>query len=448
MESALTGRGKVEVRDGELRGEVNAFGVRLTVGRSTRRSGELVVDTLEGRFDISTLIDPGIKAADAADARRIKALVSIQNVLPSAELFYGLVGGREEFEKLIGTAALASEDLVVMAERIKRDLESKARGEESQAEHSEGRARGAREAAAGVDVKAEADGTALQGELEESVRALAALQEQQKATDKATFVARQAKDQLEDAEASYEGMSLADAKRAEEIAKGNESTAAELVRELEEKLSRANAAHALRRNEYSAAVQQRKQAEQHEALVAQWRQQIAASIPAAPTKERLDAAAARVTTARQAVECGALVRKAQQHLSDAGKHADEATGHRKRAEQLRTAAHGIDEVLSEVIAKSGSPLRVEHGRLVLTTRRGSTYYHDLSAGERARIAIDIGIEAVGEQGVLTLSQEIFEGLDPQNREGLARHAVERGVVILTAEASDDEEVTAEVFGSN
>ena len=445
VETALTGRGKVEVRDGELRGEVDAFGVKLTVGRSTRRSGELVVESLDGRLSISDLIDPGIKSPDAADARRIKALVQLANVLPSAELFYSLVGGREQFEALVGAGALASDDLVTMAERIKRDLEAKARGEESQAEHAEGRARGSREAAAGVNVKAESDSAALQADLEAAIRDEAALKAQADASSKAAHTAKRAKDQLEDAEAGYEGPTIENAQHEEAFQKQAVEEAEQAVRAAEEALRVARANFEQSRNLYAAAITARKTAEQHEAMVRQWREQIAASIPVAPTAEQLATAAHRVTNARQAVEQGALVRKAQQHLADADKHASAATAHRKQAERLRTAAHGIDEVLSEVIAKSGTALRVEHGRLVLTTKRGSTYYHDLSDGERSIIALDIGVKAVGRHGVITLSQSIYESLDPANRKRLASYALEHGVVVLTAEASDDNEIRAEVF---
>ena len=141
-------------------------------------------------------------------ATRVGIDSSLANVLPSAELFYGLVGGREEFEKLIGTSAMAAEDLVLMAERIKRDLEAKARSEENQAEHAEGRARGAREAAAGVDVNAECDAAKLQAILEIAVRQESQLAAQREAATKASRAAQLAQDQLEDAEASYKGLTL------------------------------------------------------------------------------------------------------------------------------------------------------------------------------------------------------------------------------------------------
>ncbi len=60
VESALTGRGKLDVRDGALRGEVEAFGVTLKIGRSTRRTGELEVQSLDGRLSPAELVDPGL----------------------------------------------------------------------------------------------------------------------------------------------------------------------------------------------------------------------------------------------------------------------------------------------------------------------------------------------------------------------------------------------------
>lgn len=445
VESAITGRGKIEARDGTLRGEVEAFGVAIKVGRSTRRTGELEVTSLDGRLSVAELVEPGLKSPDAADAKRIKALVSLAGVKPAADLFYTLVGGREQFDKLVGASALASDDLVVMAERVKRDLESAARKEESQAEHAQGRAAGSREAAAGVDTKAEADPAKLQAELESAIQADTTLKTRAQAHAKAVKAARMAQDSLEDAEAKYSGVSLVDAQHAETTAKVRQEETTKAVRDAEEALTRAQNADGHARLEYSQTIQVRKTAEQHEAMVAEWRTQIAANVPQSPEPQELVAAAETVTKTRQAVETGAIVRKAREHLAEAEKHAGEAKKHAAVAETLREAAKGTDEVLSGVVAKTGCPLRVEAGRLVLNTGRGATYFGDLSQGERWKLALDIAIDAVGEKGVLTIPQDAWEALDPQNREAIAEHVAGRGVVILTAEASADEELTAEVF---
>jgi hypothetical protein len=140
-----------------------------------------------------------------------------------------------------------------------------------------------------------------------------------------------------------------------------------------------------------------------------------------------------------------LVRRAKQHLEDARKAAAEAVEHRQRAEQLRDAARGTDEVLSDVVASTGGSLRVESGRLVTDTWRGVTHFSDLSHGEQWKIALDIGIESVGQKGLLVIDQEAWEGLDPQNRQLIAEHVRDRGVLIITAESSDHDEIVPDVM---
>ena len=115
-----------------------------------------------------------------------------------------------------------------------------------------------------------------------------------------------------------------------------------------------------------------------------------------------------------------MIRDAKRKLSEAEESAAKAKQHRAEADRLRKAA-GTDEVLSGVVSKSGSPLRVEAGRLVLDTHRGATYFGDLSHGERWKMAIDIAIEAVGPNGVLTVPQECWEGLDEIARKAIAEH---------------------------
>lgn len=445
VDALVTGKGSLSVRDGALHGEVNGFGARITVGRSTRRSGELEVVSLDGRLDVSVLVDPLIKSPEAADARRIKALVQLAKILPAADLFYDLAGGQADFERVITPAALASDDLVAMAERIKRDFEAEARREESKAEHAEGHARGARESAAGVDANAECDSAKVQAELEDAIRHESDLTARRVAADKATRQAQAARDSLEDAEAAYKGKSVADCRTTEEAAGIKAEWAAAAVTAAQEALRKAQADQQAANTAYSHAIAELMQAEEHEKVVAQWREQLRASVPPKPSDEMLATAQQRVTVARQAVEQAGVVRRAKEQLEKADRHTKEAGEHRRQAAKLRNAAQGTDGVLSEVVARSGSPLRVSAGRLVLQTTRGETYFGDLSHGERWKIALDIAIEAIGERGVLTVPQECWEGLDIFARQAIAEHVAGRGVIVLTAEASADEEIVAEVF---
>lgn len=445
IESALTGRGGLTVKHGELNGTLDAFGVHLTVSKSTRRKGELTVTSLEGRLSLGDLIDPGMKDPAAQDARRIKALCALAGAKADVTLFHGLVGGQVNFDKLISVATAKSDDLVTMAERIKRDLEAKARDAEDAAEKAEGRMAGGIAATKGVDVTLESDSAKLQQSHETAVRDESRLKAQADGHAKAARAARLAQDQLDDAEASYSGPSLAVAGEQEANCKGLVEQAEKAVRDAEEHLRAAKALFETRRASYSTTITARKTAEQHESMVKQWRDQIAASIPEAPSAEALTAAASAVSTARLALEQGALIRQAIATLAEADKAKDEAKRQRQAAIMLREAGRGTDEVLSGVVSKLGTPLRVESGRLITTTERGKTFFDDLSAGQRAKLAVDIGIDAAGENAVIVFPQEKFEGLSPRNRRMVAERARERGALIITAVATDDEELTAEVF---
>lgn len=439
------GAGNPQVRDDEKTGEISAFGAKIVVGRSARRTGELEVISLEGRMDISMLIDPGLKDPAAQDCRRIKALCALAGAKADVTLFHGLVGGQDVFDRLVTATSAKSDDLVTMAERIKRDLESKARDAEDAAEKADGRVAGGLNAAAGIDVTRESDSAKLQQSHETAVREESRLKAQAEASAKAARAAKLAKDQLEDAEASYSGLSLADANEDESAAKATADGAEKAVRDAEELLRTAKASFESARTHYSAAIQARKTAEQHESMVRQWRDQIAASIPEAPSQSVLETAATAVSSARQALEQGALIRQAKATLAEAEKAKAEAKRQRAASVMLREAAKGTDEVLSGVVGKLGTSLRVEAGRLVTDTDRGATYFDDLSAGEKAKMAIDIGIDAAGKNAVIVFPQEKFEGLSPRNRKMVAEHARERGALIITAVATDDAELTAEVF---
>lgn len=445
IDATMTGRGKVEVRRGQTHGEIDAFGVAVKLGRRTTRTGEAVVQSLEGRFSIEDLIQPPIKDPVAADAKRIKTLIQITGAAASPELFYPLLGGRDQFDAVVSKTAVDTTDIVVMADRVKRDLESAARKEESQAEHAEGRARGSLEAASGCDLSVPMDQEALQRDLEDAIRDQSRLVMAAQAANEARRRRQEAIDRLEDAEADYSGPTsqdaLADAARSVTIL----AEAEDRLRDAEEALRVAkwDVESAKQEHQRSAAV--RKAAEQHEAMVEQCREAIEGNCPEPINPDQLEAAAKRVHECRYATERGVLARKALQHRSDAERHLQECGSHRKEASRLRTAAQGIDDVLSKLVASSWTPLRVEGGRLIMDTDKGPKTYAERSHGIRSRVALDIAIEAVGEGGVICLKQEFWEGIAPAKRIELANHVKGRGVLVITAQASDDDEIRPEVF---
>ena len=455
IQALATGKGKLEHNDRVTSGRVSGFGATITVSGSTRRSGEAEVGTIEGRLNISDLIDPGLKDQAAADDRRIKALLGITGQKPDPALFAELVDDRAELEALCRPESLESKDLIQMAARIKDDFERHARTAEGQAATAEGHAKAKREAAEGVKLEAESDGGLLAKALEEAIRAEQKLSSDAQHAEKGKRDADAARDALEDAQAEYSGLSVIDAAdqlhacekqvdealaavaAKEEFVRKAQEVLAEKRRELEKQQREAQAARAV----LSAA-------ENHARLIAGWKQTIEAPRIAPIHPKALADARCTVTAAREACDQGVRIRDAQAALRAADQFQTEANAHAKRAIRLREAAKGTDDVLSRLVDRCGTGLRVKQGRLILDTpKRGETYFSDLSAGERASQAIGIAVKALPEDrdGVLVCSQEIYEGLDPTNRRKLHAQLIEARAVMHTAEATDDVEMRAEVF---
>ncbi len=163
-----------------------------------------------------------------------------------------------------------------------------------------------------------------------------------------------------------------------------------------------------------------------------------------PSQDALDTAAAELEDAKDAQAQAAQQQVMAQQRDRADAFILTAQEYADEAKELREKAKQTDEVLSEIVSEIPScPLRVIDGRLVTDTKRGATFYSDLSAGERWRIALDIAIQAVGTGGLLVIPQEAWEGLDPANRTAIDAQAKAAQVVVLTAECSSDSSLKAE-----
>lgn len=454
VQSLATGKGKLEPRDGTLAGRVEGFGATIKVGRSTRRTGELEVVSLEGRLSIADLVDPGMVDPGAADNARIKALVQLTGTKANPALFYDLVeNGREEFDALVPENP--TDDLIVLASHVKRKIEAAARTEEHAAENADSLARAHREQFAEVDLTAPHDVTALQQRLQEATLAQDRLVNLAKTSRDAHDRAIDAETAIREAREQYSGPTIeaateavkhaqaaANARRDEMVAARDALAAAQKAFE------HAETAYVRADSEVSASLAVKQAAESHESTLAKWKEQASAALPNLIGQAELTDAQRAVDDARAAIEQGIKVAAA---IHAKAKHEDAretAKQHRKRAESLREAASGVDGVLSEVVTKAGVPLLIKDGRLICETKRGETFFADLSMGERWKIALDIAIECVGEHGLITLPQEAWEALDPINRGEIAKHVEGRGVVVLTAEASDNEELEAEVYAAS
>jgi hypothetical protein len=226
------------------------------------------------------------------------------------------------------------------------------------------------------------------------------------------------------------------------------------VRDLEQQLAFARAEEVALGRDAAETVKNISNVENHAVAMAAWESQVAAAEALKPIDPMtIGDAKQGVIDAREAIERGALARKAKEQLEAAKDFAEAAKQTEIKAAKLRDNATKTDAILAAELQRIGCPwypvdvpagsgtarrLKVKH------PRRGETLVSELSEGERARDAIDVALALSGKSdrpAVLILRQEQFEGLQPKVRAEIDQHAKDRGVVILTAAASDDEEVT-------
>lgn len=437
--------------DGVIRGSASAFGARITLGRRTSRSGELEVVSLEGRMSIADLVDPKLKSPEAADAKRIKALIQVASGENAAkpEKFYKLVGGKKRFAELVSADSLNTNDLVTMASRIKGDLEKQAREYESKAEKTFAKASQAAQGAAGINTDLPYDEEELASNWRKATIAESRIVAQSEAAETAITQATKASELLKQAEKGYTGLTPEDASAKLMLAEKEVEDSYAEVKRLRELVTEAQNVTATAEHKRDSAKRELKTAESHVNTVAEYLKIVNDEVPEPVNPKRIEQYKALTAAAQSAVQQGAVIRSALKSLDEAEKLKKEAILLESEGDKIRAAAQDTDSVLSAEVEKLHTPLRVKYGRLVLDTDRGETFFSELSPGERYHLVIhDIAVPTVGKGGIIVLPQDAWEALDPINRRLVAEAVENTGVCILTAEASDDEEIVVEDFEAN
>lgn len=445
IDSVLQGNGSLDKRDGSIEGKISAFGVTISVKKSTRRTGELEVESLSGRLSLDELIDPGLADPTAADAKRIKALVQLAGAQADPTIFYELVGGEAEFKRIVGDQSKES-DLLKLAGVVKRKIQEAAREVESAADKAAGSARAFRESASKVEETEAIDPAKLQADLESAIANESALKQAAKSGAELVKNAAEAREQSAKAEASYEGKSVEDATKDHdaEVIKVREAEAKvdELLKQLQ---AAESAVEEAKRAEFQSRIKV-DQAKNHFRSLESWRQLVAgAESLNVPDEATIAQATQKVAEARAAIETQALVRKAIDDRASAEQADMQYHSLASRATNLREAAAKVDDKLSEVVGKLDCPLRVRDSRLTIETDRGQELFSDLSTGERIMVAVPIAAAYLPRDGILTISQSFYGEIQPANRRLLHETLKKNGVTALTAEATDDPELCASVF---
>ena len=443
----------LQPRDGTTLGELWIGQAKLTVRRGQKRNtGELEVAHIEGRFDISKLVDPGIKEKAAADQARIKALIALSGATASPADFTDAVGGQEAFDAL--GVDCETTDPIVLAGRTSRALQKTALKCERKATAEFAAAKAKSDEAAKVDMARESDRDVLKSAYDGAHTLVAELGAKQSQYTEQRAAVATAYQSIEDMKApsvsideaakwlADQDFSLAATVKEIEKARANVARA-----ESELKLRTANVARA--ESELKLMTANVKQAQQvvklaitHEENVAHLKDIIASAQLEPVSDDTLAAAENARLEASSAIEVGVAVRQAKGLADEALEHQEWAEASQKHAETLRDQSRAVDEILSELIPAGN--LRIDAGRIVTTTDRGSELFSELSDGERAKLAIEVAVPQLPEDGLLIAPQWMWEGWTKSTQAAVDATLKEHGVVMLTAKARDGE-LAVEVF---
>lgn len=438
VQTAAIGTGKLPLRDRTKKGTFSAFGAVITIGGTCRHTGGFEVTNLEGRFDLAMLVDPGLKSPAAADNTRIKALVSLTGVEASVNLFKSHEAF-VDFDNVVTTTAVETDDLVLMAGKIKKAYDDAALLQERYAENQTGQAT-ALIPPADLDLEAESDAAVLQTAYNEARDERTRLEEQERSAKNSSKSLAESQELLNKLNA--DGLQRDHDARTEEIrlaeqaisVKRNRIAALEQeIRDLSAEITHCNSVIDSCKGHLKTIAVNINLVNAAKATMA--KSAVAMPDPAV-VQEAIDALAA----AERAVENGMKIRSALASQAKRTSHLQTAKEAKLKAIKYREAAKASDDVLSASI--KCPQLRVESdgkaARLVTDTDRGkSIAYHDLSEGERWAVAIDIAADQVGPDGLVVISQVGWEGIDGRNRINIDHRATERKIFILTAEAAAD-----------
>jgi hypothetical protein len=454
LEPSRDGAGVGFVRGPARELKITARGARRKGGSSDEPQRALA------GADLCTFMDPGFESEDSNDRARIRELAALTGARLTLEDFGGLVeGGAETLRAMGDEKDLETDDPVELADRVKRLLDKAAREQgEKEVARLTVECEAIERATATVDTAVETDPATLQGRVREAVRAIETAREQQRALSAAIDAQLRARGSLQTFRERSTGPSVADAARRvaaadQDAAEAHDAADAAAARRVEAEalLRDARAAYdsacevnTRARQGLGAARDILAAAEAAAAAASEWEATVERPLPAAPDAAALAALADDEQAALAAQAAGVAARAAQAALQRLAALQDARDKAKKTAQAWRDAAASVDDVLSEVVRRTGVPgLKVTAGRLVCQNVAGWLPMAKLSGSARAEVARDIWLEAaarMAEPGKpaprVVLRQEAWDGMASAARARTIQRALQRGVRIITAEKWD------------
>ena len=419
---AAAAKGKnagITPRDGVNAGTIRMPGCTVRVGARVTRRGEPdePYALIEDGREMARIVDPGVKDPEAADKRRIEALLSIVGVTVQPDEFREFLGDElfVKYERENG----ATGSIVDAGGDLRRWLQAEARRHEEQV--------------------AKADGVIAEiGEVDDVLvpdvdRAYREMVEAEKLADESEIrhtAAQQALQKLDGVELpDIEGLrqDMADANA--EVERLTEE-----IRILQSALSDAKARVS---GCQSALSQAEERVRDHEKLT----EAVAGDVSEDVVMERRRLAEEARERHRQAVELASMAEKAEQARERLARAKSQREHAEAGAERCRGLAERAYELLRGAIRSVGGGWTVNDGmRLCVSHVRGEeTPIGELSHGERAIRAAEVILTHSGSDGdelpVVAIPQEVWESFDADARTQVRGWAKARGVAVVTAEAS-------------
>ena len=412
----------LSARDGAKRGRCEIGGIKLSVSKAGRatKSGKLQVHSLEGKYDISHLVDPGVKDKVAADAKRIALLISMSNQTVDRYTFQKIVGSIVDEIDVDWDEA----DPIKLVGAVKRTIEAEARLIEKKLEKSEAEIN----TIEAPDVRPEdpIGDDEIMEILEAGIKRRSELAAQRK-------VSLAAKKRAEEARAMLASMDqVRDVETIESDIDKLEGDFTKLRVEKED-LERRLQLIGASLDENRSLLQM---AKRHEADRKSFEEAIA-SDQEIVSEESIDEAEKEVQDARRMAQAAGVAR---QHICawdklEALKSKAKKLG--EMASELRSCAAKTSEVLNHIFPEC--PIRIEGDRLVVASDRSqSEPFSELSPGERSAIGVEMLAKFLPEDGIGIIQQEVWESLQPSVRAHLNQLITDAGIPVITAEAADGE----------
>ena len=440
---------RLKATAGQAGTKVKGLGVTLTITPSRVTSkGDLEVGASED-YPLEGLIYPPRQGETEKNEYGIKCFVRMSKAKADPTEFHHLIGTAKEFSAVIPPEAVKTNDLVDMANKVKRVLQAMARTTNQDAEREEQAAAGDRDAMKDLDRKTETDAAKLQQTHTEAVQRHASLKTSWDAYWNAQDAAAEARQKL--AAATGSGKTI-EQYRAEHVAATNVlANASRIAGEIQAQLDRANAEVSRAVQACNAAREATEQAERFAHATEAWQQTIDnAAGGKQPDEDELLAAETAVETARQALEQGAVIRAALAREAAAKRHQDAADEFRKKAHKLLQSADGTDAVLSKAVASGRFSVRGEF--LMGTLPDGTTQpLYTMSDGQRSQICILEKIDRLVQHDpsprlkIADIGQRIRQDIPDLLWDELCQYAYDHQVCLVTGRVTDAPKLHAVVW---